>query len=264
MEKMNKTEFEKLIKEPSVSFNNYDHSYVRKSDGKPYVSCSQVASMLPKDYLVAWASKENYEYMQKNWDINRTYTQWEKENLLKEARWAYKNKQIEATTLGTKIHKWIELHIAGKNPPIEPDSERAIKMFLDWEKENIKEWLAIEMMVSSDTMEVAGRMDAVALLTGDISAIVDFKTSNTIYDSYAISTAGYWECLREMGFGVDQRLILRLPKTEIHKVWDDKNRTYNIEENLLESRTIMSGIREDLATFKHLREIHRWQENMKN
>lgn len=265
-------QLETIIKKPTVKYSDLDHSYTHLLDNRPYASISKVVERLPKDYLVPWATKMNFEYMLVHWDLARRYTRQEQLDLLAKARYAYKTEQDEATGIGRVIHNWIEQHIKGIDKPIPKDIERPINLFLEWEKWNIEEWLASEMIVSSDALEVAGRLDAVGILknistnsfitAGDspLTALVDFKTSNAINRSYNIQTAGYWICLNEMGFSTNYRVILRLPKTETHKVYNSNTGRYSTEANNLETKIIEDGLSDDINIFKSLRAVHRWVE----
>lgn len=256
-------EIENALKEKGyecpIVYDDENHSYTRRVDGKLYAGCSTISECYPKDYLIKWATKLGYEYALEKWDVQRVYTEFEKRTLLTESRYAYKREQQEAMRIGTKIHNWIENHIKlGVDGPIDEELERPIRLFLEWESKNIDKWLASEMLVHSESMEVAGRLDAIARFKDGLIGIVDYKTSTSISPSYSLQTAGYSECLKEMGWPIDLRMVLRIPKTLVRKVWDEQKKRYYVEENNLEPRIIMTNIEKDLFVFKSMIPVFWW------
>lgn len=242
-----------------IAYNDEAHSYTRKSDGVVYSGCSSVAECFPKDYLIKWATKLGYEHLMERWDVTRFYSEWEKKSMLTEGRYAYKREQMEAMRLGTKIHNWIERHIKdGVDGYLDEELERPVTLFLEWEKKNIDKWMASEMLVHSESMEVAGRLDAIARFKDGLIGCVDYKTSNAISPSYSLQTAGYSECLKEMGFPIDLRMVLRIPKSLTRKVWDNVARRYYMEQNILEPKIIMTDIKKDLFIFKSMIPVYQW------
>jgi hypothetical protein len=260
--KNNMMKLESTLRPAGVIYHDYNHTYTREHDNVLYPSCSAVVGMIPKEYLIKWSTNENYYYMKNHWDISKTYNENEKNSLLLSARDAYKEKQNQSLKIGTRIHDLIERHIKGEDiikKMQSPEEEYALTMFFEWEQKNVQEWLASELLVASHEIEVAGRLDAVAMLKGNISAIVDFKTSNEYCADYEIQTAGYWLCLKEMGYGTDQRIVLRLPKSFERKRYDKKNNRYFEEKNILEECSIFSDINEDIDIFKGFKKTYDWK-----
>ena len=246
------------IKQQKIKYTQYGHKYARASDGKAYSPISQVSETRPKDFLAVWTTKMNYEYMLENWDVSKKYTPDEKKELLELARYAADRDSKEAMLLGTKIHDWIEAHIAGQDRLLTSDIKRSVELFLEWEKEYVDKWLASEMLVSSDEWEVAGRLDAIALMKTGKIALIDFKTGNSIYLSYQLQTAGYYKCLDEGGYVVDERIIVRIPKSVYRKVYHPESHSYTMEENLIEMKIIDSDLNEDLTIFKTQIPLYLW------
>lgn len=247
-----------ILKKHNIIYNATEHSYQDSVTGDFYPSCTQVTGLIPKSYLIKWSTKQNFLYVMQNWDIGKRYTYEEKKELLTRGRYHYQEKSKESTDFGNLIHKWLENHIRGIDMPIPKEGERAITMFLEWERNNVEEWLATEMVVGSNTLKTAGTLDAVARLKGGITSLVDHKTSKEISPEYYLQTSCYWECLREMGFATDSRTIIRYPHGLFRTVYDKKTRTYYEEEDKLEVVTVMSDVREDLEVFKHLRAEWDW------
>ncbi len=76
-----------------VIFRN-PHTYIAP-DGTMLAGVSAITSLLNnKPFLVAWSTKENYKYLIENWDINKSYTEQEKNELLVKAKNAYLEKFI--------------------------------------------------------------------------------------------------------------------------------------------------------------------------
>lgn len=239
---------------------NDNHTYIRESDGKQYLGCTSVLEMIPKKFSIAskYGANVAVDLISKEWNDSLVWTSEKRKELLDRAKLEPKRKSDEALDTGTLIHNWIEQHIRGKDIPKPSGYEDFINEFLEWEYLNVEEWIGCEMLVASHELGIAGRLDAVALLKSGLTAIVDFKTSNTIYPAYYLQTSIYWTCLKEMGFGADQRIILRIPKEKIRKVYNKKTRRYYKEEDHIESEIVMTDINEDIEIVKHLKSIYPW------
>ena len=65
-----------------IEFDQDGHTY--KLDGELLVGVSTILEQKDKSvYLIPWAVKEMYNYLNANWDIKKKYTQLEKDELLK-------------------------------------------------------------------------------------------------------------------------------------------------------------------------------------
>jgi hypothetical protein len=215
--------------------------------------------MLPKPYLVQWAASECGKAIRERWLPGQMYGQEQIDAAIKESKVMHRTKSKEAQDIGTRIHALIEDHINGKEPPADlgPVEFRALGEFCKWEKDNNVEWLATEIMVANEDDEFAGRLDALAMMSGK-KTIVDFKVAKTISDSYFLQTAGYWSCLNWMGWQAEDRIIVRIPKTEMQEVWNKKTRRHDVLPNNLEIVRVPTELAFDLATFLHLRQVMKW------
>jgi hypothetical protein len=247
-----------IIKNTGIVYREGDHTYRRETDGREYVSCTSVLKAIPKDYLAKWGANEAVALIDKEWNVFLEYSLEEKKQILLRAKNAHIVKSNVAKQTGTQIHNWIEQHIRGNNTQKPVGFEKYIDEFLEWEKNNVEEWIACELMVASHEMEVAGRLDAVARLRGGLNTIIDFKTSSSIYPEYYLQTGAYWKMLKEMGFGADQRMIIRIPKEEIRKVYNKESKKYHIEENHLEVEVVATDLLEDIQIFNYLRLVYPW------
>lgn len=245
----------------NISYDDKTHSYTRTSDGKLLAGVSSVSELVggkdKSNALLQWASNEACDYVRENLtDLSK------KDEVLAEAKYAYKNKSTEAKDIGTDVHailqRIVEASISGGKCKLSEEelNSRAVIQFLKWDEDNSVKWLASELLVGdAEELECAGRLDALAEIDGKIT-LIDFKVANHVGISYFIQTAGYSELLRRMGVKVDQRIILRLPKTEKRKVWNGKG--YNMVENNLEAIIVPTPLQWDTEVFIKAREIYKY------
>ena len=115
------------------------------------------------------------------------------EETIVEASKLHQVRKEEAADVGTKIHDWVELWIKGKHPeaPTEPQVMNGVNAFLKWVKETKIKLKNSETIVYSRKNDFAGIMDAEGKMDG-AEVIVDFKSSNAIYNEYRYQLAGYW------------------------------------------------------------------------
>lgn len=249
-----------------IRYEEKEHKYFRISDNKLLGGISSISELAKSkdsgDYLSQWKVNEALEYLRKlmvgEKMINCAYLIQE----FKNAKYAFKNKSKEATDIGTKIHNILEDYIRCKLSNkeyvwVEYKITNVFKSdFLKWEKDNKVEWIATELLVGDpDNLEIAGRLDALAIVNGKLT-IVDFKVANTISPNYYIQLSGYQVCLFAMGINIEDRLIMRLPKTFKRSVWI--NGDYRMVDNKLEIIRPPTNIEHDIKTFKNLRCAYKW------
>ena len=194
-------------------FNEAEHVYT--IDGTMVPGVTTITDLFPKKALVPWAAKMTTEYLDGKWEAGKPYSASEKAILLKEAKAAHRVKTKTAADYGSAAHEWIEQYIkTGQRPPdpVIPEVLSSVTAFLEWEKAHRVEWLASELRVASKEHMFAGTLDAMAVIDGWIS-LVDFKTSNAIYESHFVQTAGYMIGFEEGSpVAFNKRFILRFPK----------------------------------------------------
>lgn len=242
----------------NLIYNELNHTYIRKSDGKLLAGVSSVSDFASNSQkvnaLMNWAVKESLSVMREGFDSVKT-----KEDLallLEKARTAHSKKSTEAKETGTDVHALIEMIIKGKPLLEEEENLRAIKQFRAWEKLIKVSWEASELLVGdTEDLECAGRLDALATINGKLT-LIDFKVANALYPSYYLQTAGYGLLLEKMGVQIVDRLILRLPKTEKRKVWIVDG--YKMVDNNLEAVRVPTDYEFDKKTFRYARELSRW------
>jgi hypothetical protein len=263
-----------------VSFDKVEHVYTRKSDGSWLQGVSTVSSIVPKDWLSAWGAKEavkalgysDYEGDTKLAEemlakIKACQTLEEYQAILKEAKGASRRKSKEALIDGEAGHLWLENYvksrIRGDDLPVLPEGmlARPISQFLEWEKEAVDYWLLSEARVANPEDGYAGTLDALAMMKTGKLALIDFKFSNHFSSDYVLQCAGYQFCFEKYGINIDERIIVRLPKTLYIDEWNKVNRTYKKIENKIEIKILSENYEVDRDIFLHCLPLKRWINN---
>lgn len=243
------------------------HEYRRGSDGKLFAGVSSISGILDKPYLKQWAVNLAVDYLQER---SEDSTDLISEKDFDIARKIHIKRLKDAGNIGTDIHKFLERHVDASikktDLPIyfpsnysknESITDKWYTDFLDWEHHNNVKWLYSELLVADMMYDYAGRLDAIAEVNGYIT-LIDFKTSSKISKEYYLQTAGYQNAIESMGGKIQKRLIIRIPKTETHKVYDRKTRKYSEERNELEFHYVPTDYSFDRDTFLSMRDVYRW------
>lgn len=147
------------------------------------------------------------------------------EETILQAKKEYRKASKKAADIGSAIHEWIENWIKGNKPEI-PDDEKianGITAFLKWQSGKMKfNKKDSERLVLSKKYWYAGTLDAIATIGKD-KVVIDFKSSNDIYNEHRYQLASYWYAYEEefgetLGYG----LIVRFDK-ETGNFDPDKN-----------------------------------------
>ena len=120
----------------------------------------------------------------------------------------------EAADFGSKIHDWIEQYIKKGDLEMPEDKEVQIGVnaFLDWIKENKVVFKSSERAVYSKKHDFIGTLDAEARVNGKL-CLIDFKSSNGLYNTYNMQTAAYLKAdEEESGREYQGRWLIRLAK----------------------------------------------------
>lgn len=133
----------------------------------------------------------------------------------KNADWA----RDKAAREGTAVHEALEDLVAGKSVDWKDTYGNAKYSLLVWQMilkgaEFLNTYkpkiLGAEMFLYSDKYEYAGTTDLLCKL-GDRTALIDYKTSNTISETYRMQLAAYAKALEEIhGIKVDTTAVLWL------------------------------------------------------
>ena len=247
-------EYKKKV-ESEIFFDSDNHLYCRKKDNFLLTGVTTILDVRTKGFLVAWAAKEVYNYLKENWNIAKTYTEDEKEELLLAGKKAYVRKSDKGKSFGKDAHEWIKEYIGFKIKGIDqkqakPEGEEVlncVNAFLDWERRHEVEWLASELMVWSPTNLYAGTVDFLSIIDSFFT-IGDFKTSKVLSEEVCLQTAGYVLALEETGIFPEKRMVIRLPK----------------DGSPVEAINISTNLKFDQKIFLSLREIYRWNLYIEN
>jgi hypothetical protein len=112
------------------------------------------------------------------------------------------DKRDEAAESGTLAHSMVEYHINGKEFEV-PDlpaltvkeATSAFKSYLNWASMTKLKIVEQEMPLVSEKYQFGGCPDAIGEIDGEL-CLVDWKTSNSVYQDYLIQLAAYkqlWE-----------------------------------------------------------------------
>ncbi len=178
--------------------------------GKRFARVTGILGTLDKPALVGWAANTAIDYLHRQWANQGLH-----DHSFEIARTAWRAESKKAMDIGSEVHKLIEIHIKeGVDPTadgreLKDEVAAAYLAFLDWEKNNIKEWKISEGYVFSEKHRFAGTRDAEAIMLADPDAkvpqragklyLIDFKSSKGIYDEAYLQVAGaYWMAREEM------------------------------------------------------------------
>lgn len=111
------------------------------------------------------------------------------------------NKAKEAAAdAGSCAHEMIDCHLHDRVFKIGPwdamtiaKAEHAFHAFLEWKEQNNLTLLAAELSLVSEKHQFGGTFDAI--MAGGTLRILDYKTSNGIYQDYLIQVAGGYSLL---------------------------------------------------------------------
>lgn len=253
------------------------HIYESQEDGKWLQGVTSVSSIVPKDWMPAWGAKECAKalgYSDYEGDIEIAEQVLEKiracktvaeyQAILKEAKGAHARKSKTALVDGKKGHEWLENYvkakIRGTELPAMPDGmlERPLKKFIAWADENVDTWVLSEARVCNLEKAYAGTMDALAYMKTGKLAVVDFKFASHISQDYWLQTAGYQACFEPYGIVIDERIIVRLPKTLEKDEWDKAKKKYVKVENDIEVHIVATPYAEDRDAFYHALPLKGW------
>ena len=128
----------------------------------------------------------------------------------------------EATDYGTAVHLLFErINRNNRGPFGEPD-DTVIAPYVAWYDKNVSTVLGAERLCVSRRYGYAGTADGIVVLNGDTNAtVIDLKTSKTPLGilEWRLQLAAYALALQEDGITCERRIILRMPKNEVGKLY---------------------------------------------
>lgn len=199
--------------EVELLFESFRHQYTDKNGVVP--SVTTVLGIIAKPALIQWAANMAVEYVAGAINAGQSYDELELSAIFEAGKKSHYQKKVDAGTLGTFVHKWVEQYIKGENPgaPINPGLQVAVDQFLKWVKDHKIEFLASEQMVYSKKFRYCGTFDFICKMDGELF-LGDLKTSSGIYTEYMMQTAAY-RYAREEEFATEKyagQLIIRIGK----------------------------------------------------
>ena len=259
------------------------HRYQVKATGEWLQGVSSVSSIVPKDWLSAWGAKECAKflgYSDYEGDTDRAKEVMEiidnfasdaelskEEKFIKflaEAKGASSRKSKTALVDGKKGHEWLENYvkarISGSELPSVPQGtlERPLTQFLAWESENVDYWILSEAIVAYPEKKYCGTLDGLAMLKNGHLALIDFKFASHISEDYFLQCAGYQATFEPYGIKIDNRVIIRLPKTLEREEYDEKTHKYKMVANDLEVKVLNGSYEFDRDVFFHALPLKQW------
>ncbi|NHZ85784.1 MAG: hypothetical protein GWP19_07875 [Planctomycetia bacterium] len=199
-----------------------------------YPSVTEIIGMLDKSSaLMGWVAKSMGEYIikyQEDYD--------DLKDLVQKAKYSYKDISAEAMDIGSEIHGLIEIYIKHKIDPtkgktLHESVSNGYLAFLEWEKENIKEWFYSERPIHDLDIGYAGTLDAIAKMKDNKVIVIDFKSSKGFYDGYDLQISAYRAAAEKIDkIKYDGMGVLRLDKETGLPQYKDYS---NIYENKLEA-----------------------------
>ena len=205
----------------------HSSTYFIESINKDLPSVTTILGQLDKSGpLMGWAVKITVGYIASKLDEIRAGTLELTENnasmFLKEAKKQHKELKEKSAELGSEVHNLIEVYLKNQNIAGllsgNPKLVIPFEAFKNWQSTYKFKLVNSEHIVWSID-GFAGTLDCVAELNGKLY-LVDFKTSNAIYDEYIMQVAAYAHAYEERtglkfaGWG-----ILRLGKEDGLSEW---------------------------------------------
>ncbi len=191
-----------------IKFDDENHRFYG-TKGEPLISVTGITGVIDKSrVLIYWAVGLMRDFLLPK--VDRGITE---QDILEASRQhsIFKKKSAD---IGTRIHEWVSDWIKGKNPKM-PDDEQVVNgitAFLKFQRGNKIKWIESERVIYSKKYKYAGILDAVGKIGKDL-VLIDFKSSNGVYDEMRFQVAGYQIAYEEeTKKKIDRRIIARFGK----------------------------------------------------
>jgi RecB family exonuclease len=173
------------------------HQRYYTNDGEMVPGVTTILNVINKPYLVAWANRLGLEGT----------------NTAK-----YKD---EAAAIGTLAHYLVECRLKGTKPDLKDFTpaqvERAghsLRSYDAWLSEQTSfKPIHVELRLVSEKYHYGGTIDTYAELNGK-RALIDYKTSASVYDEHKAQVAAYGKLLIEHGYPLQKILLIKLGRSE--------------------------------------------------
>ena len=221
---------------------NAQHRYYVSVDGGKFAiktGMSTFAGVLDKSrQLIPWAVGLAVDLLRENKDLLNN----DSDDIWEQAEARSEEEKQKAADIGSDVDEWIRRDVRGLHPdmPVDARVVTGVLAWLDWKEKHQAEVSEYGRIVYSIEKDYVGELDFIAKIKScggkccgghkkgkKLLILGDVKTSNGVYATYGIQTAGYLEAYREeTGTNFDGRLILRLSKeteAEYQAKWEKKN-----------------------------------------
>lgn len=188
--------------DPRKRLGRKAHQTYRTQDGTLVPGVTTVTGLLNKPALMWWGYQKGIEKV----DLNAFLD--------------------DAKKVGSLTHEMIARDFGGPEPdmseytPKQIDlAENAYLSFCNWAKNHELQAIAIEKQMVSEVHRFGGTCDWYGIYDGR-PWVLDFKSSDNIYDEHKIQLAAYVQLLREAGYEVDGARIIQIGKGENEEYQD--------------------------------------------
>lgn len=195
------------------------HRYKLAGERTYLISVTAVTGMLDKSRpLIIWATRLTGDYLRRFLDKNtgQKFSAEELYPIIDEAVDQHNKKKEEAGNIGDIVHDFAEKFAKGEVHEVPNDlpeeARNAISQFLDWVIANKVVFIEAERFVYSKKYGYCGKFDAVVEIKGK-KYLVDYKTSNSVYDEHRYQTSAYLGAFEEeTGIKLDGIMIIPFSK----------------------------------------------------
>ncbi len=157
--------------------------------------------------LAKWIEKQTLLTMvRKQRELKRNLTQKEILAFGKEARIQILEKSRNA---GIEAHQAIQNYNSQLPYELHEDHQSLFEAYLNWAKFHTIEPILEEFKVKNTDFGYAGRLDFYGKIDGKYT-LIDYKATTIVDWSYGLQLAAYRKCLEDLGYQVDQMMILHL------------------------------------------------------
>lgn len=170
--------------------------------------------------LMGWAVKSALKVVEGAIRPGEVYDEVYLAEVLARAKGAFRDIKAEALNVGKAAHTFLESYLKGENPelPLEGTPVRScVDAAIAWMDEHRVEPIEVERRVYSRKYKFCGTLDMLARVDG-YRALIDWKSSNSIYPEYWIQTAAYAKAFEEEDpnyyHKIKHRYIVRLGKED--------------------------------------------------
>jgi hypothetical protein len=219
--------------EIELEYDPIDHVYLL--DNTPIPSVTQIVKVIDKSaVLINWAVKLTVDKILAS--VQFPISEEGFKAIVLEAKSAHRVRLEDASNVGKQAHSMIEERIkhdlfGGILLAVgHPRDERVWNCYLaalDWMKRHNVRWICTERKIYSKTYKYAGTLDGIAIVDSctdprccpnefkDRYSLIDWKSSNQLYNEYLFQTAAYQYAIEEeLGQEIIDRWVIRLGKDD--------------------------------------------------